>query len=334
MKKSITVLAATGLLLGLLVTFSPYKTKQVGKSLQFLYPESNSIQDTVTLQGTVQAAEVQRCYAKGSSRVLEIYVTEGEQVPAGHCLMKLERTEDVEGHDALMWSEELKTALLSGNLLEAEAVFEMLNITNSLQSNDCEVYYLYSKSDAIIMKVSVTEGEQVSSMLPCMELYSPESLQIEAAAGEDVVGLLAKEMECFVSVPAFEQVDLQGYVSSVAPYGQQTTRLTGQTLCETAVQIRLTDPLALKPGYRATAKVVVSLRENALLLPYEAIGQDDSGQEYVLKLQGSRVVRQPVETGSELETQVEIRSGITRGDAVLLQPDLSLEGALINLATH
>ena len=93
MKKIMVVIAATGLLLGFVYTCSPYSKTQKGETLQFQYPEVNSIQDTVTLQGSVFAAELQRLYPRGSSRVLEIYVSEGQQVTAGQCLMKLEQTE-------------------------------------------------------------------------------------------------------------------------------------------------------------------------------------------------------------------------------------------------
>lgn len=336
MKKNIAVITATGLLLVCLHTLSPYRTTKTGETLQFLYPEINSIQDTVTLQGNVIAAELQRIYPRGSSRVLEIYVSEGQQVTAGQCLMKLEQTELAAGEPltTVAVMAELKDAILSGDLTGAEEILNGVNAKTHLQTNDCEVYYLYSASDAIVMKISINTGEPISPALPCMELYSPQNLQIEAVAGEDVVGLLTQDMECYVSVPAFSVSDLPGRLKAISPYAKQTTRLTGQTTYDTAVQIEIQDPASLKPGYRAAAKVVVSLRENVLLLPYEAVGQDDAGQEYVLKLQGLRIIKQAVETGSELENQVEIMQGLSMQDAVLLHPDLQWEGALVSLASH
>ena len=184
------------------------------------------------------------------------------------------------------------------------------------------------------MKIAAKEGECISSVLPCITLYAPESLQIEAEAGEDVIGLLASDMDCYVSVPAFDLQDLKGRVTSVAPYASRSVGLTGQSSSMTSVRIALSQTGPLRPGYQANAKVVVSSRDNALLLPYEAIGQDSNGQEYVLKLQGLRLVKQPVETGSELETCVEITAGLHTHDIVLQTPDLQLEGALINLANR
>lgn len=329
-------MVATGLLIGFLYTFSAYSKPAKGGTLQFLYPEVNSIQDTVTLQGSIIAGEMQRLYPQGNSSVLEVYVSEGQHVTAGQCLMKLQQTESAAGEQAASaWlTTELKEAILTGNLAAAEQILDAVNTSNPFQVSTCEIYYLYSCNDAIVMSISANIGEIASALLPCMELYAPESLQIEAIAGEDVIGLLNQNMDCYVSVPAFGINDLHGSLTAISPYAKQTTRMTGQTTYDTAVQIKLQESASLKPGYRAAAKVVVSLRENALLLPYEAVGQDDTGQEYVLKLQGLRIIKQPVETGSELENQVEIKQGLSRQDVVLLQPELQWEGALIRLASQ
>ncbi len=336
MKKSMVVLASTGLLLGVLYLFSPYRAEEERDTLRFLYPEISPIQDTVSLQGTVVAAKKQLVYARGSSRILEIYVSEGQRVTAGQCLMKLEQSEIIYDEQAAAAAvlTRLQTAVSSGDLSGAQALIDSINVNNSIQNNDCEVYYLYSENDAVVMSISAVAGETVGSLLPCMELFSPNDLQVEATAGEEVVGLLSNNMECYVSVSAFDLKDMQGRLIAIAPYASQTTRLTGQTTCETAVQIQMSDPSILRPGYRASAKVVVSFRENAILLPYEAIGQDDSGQEYVLKLQGLRIMKQPIETGSELEDRVEVCQGLKKQDAVMLHPDLQWEGALVHLVSR
>lgn len=336
MRKGLVTLAATAGLVGVLYTFSPLHNGEMEKELRFIYPEVSPVLDTVTLHGTVIAAEKQLLYAQGSSRVLEIYVSEGQTVTEGQCLMKLERTDTAYGEQAAVAAvlTELRDAVYSGNLSEAEEIITTINSNNALQINDSKVYYLYSEKSSVVMKINAEEGETVGMLLPCMELFCPNSLQMTAAAGEDVVGLLRADMECAVSVPAFEISELAGKVASIAPYARQTAQLTGQTSYETDVAIRMNEHESLRPGYRATAKVVVSSRDNALLIPYEAVGQDDSGCEYVMKLQGRRLVKQTVITGSELENRVEIREGISANDTVMLEPDPQWEGVLVSLVSH
>ncbi len=334
MKKSVAALTVTGMILSVVWLFSSNSQGSRAETLRLLYPEISPIQDTVRLQGNVIAASKELIYAQGNSRVLELYISEGDQVSAGQCLMKLEQTAitsaDQTAAAAMMY--QLQDAMETGDLKGAAEILHTINIENSNIDNECKEYYLYSESDGIVMKIAAQTGESVNSILPCITLYAPESLQIEAEAGEDVVGLLAADMECYISVPAFDLHDLKGSVTSVAPYASHTVGLTGQTSSVTSVRMELSQPSTLRPGYRANAKVVVDSREGAILLPYEAIGQDGDGQEYVLKLQGLRLVKQPVATGSELEDRVEITQGLNASDVVLEKPDLRWEGALINLA--
>ena len=336
MRKGLITLAATAGLVGVLYTFSPLSGGETAEELRFIYPEVSPVLDTVTLHGTVIAAEKQLLYAQGSSRVLEIYVSEGQMVTEGQCLMKLEQTETAYGEQAAVAAvlSDLQEAVYSGNLSEAEEIISAINTNNTLQIKGGKAYYLYSEKSSVVMKINADEGETAGMLFPCMELFCPNSLQMTAAAGEDVVGLLRADMECAVSVPAFDISELAGKVTSIAPYARQTAQLTGQTSYETDVTICMNEHESLRPGYRATAKVVVSSRDNALLIPYEAVGQDDSGREYVMKLQGRRLVKQAVTTGSELENKVEIREGLSVTDTVMLEPDPQWEGVLVSLVSH
>ena len=81
-----------------------------------------------------------------------------------------------------------------------------------------------------------------------------------------------------------------------------------------------------EPGYRASAKVIVSKRENVLLLPYEAILQDKEGEEYVLSVQDDLILRRNILTGAELETQVEVLEGMEADTWVLQNPKAEWEG--------
>ncbi|MBR5536311.1 MAG: efflux RND transporter periplasmic adaptor subunit [Clostridia bacterium] len=336
MKKTVVVIALLGAVLGVSWGGYAYREQRTTERLQFLYPEISPIQDTVQLQGTVIATEKQRLYARGTSRVLELYVAEGDVVKAGQCLLKLERVESVaeEQAAAAVAFTRLQESVMAGDLNGATELLESMDIQTNGMIGDDKTYCLYSEKDALVMSIDAAEGETLSALLPCITLYTPESLRVEAMAGETVVGMLAASMDCYISVPAFSIRELQGEIISVAPFATEKTSITGQSTCETAVLMRTSDPTVLRPGYRAAAKVVVAARESALLLPYEAIAQDETGQEYVLKLQGLRVVRQNVQTGSELEEWVEVCEGLLAQDAVMLRPDLRWEGALVNFASH
>ena len=108
-------------------------------------------------------------------------------------------------------------------------------------------------------------------------------------------------------------------ITEIAPTA--TTRMNGMTT-ETVVDITLaieeTDD-TLKPGYQVDVTIVTG-DANRLMAPYQSIGQDESGQEYVYIYQDGKAVRRNVTTGKE-EDMVEIVSGVSAGEWIVTEQD-------------
>lgn len=336
--KKILLIAATVCVIVGIYWASPYREAQRQPVVQLIRPEVNTIQDTVTLQGNIVDPYRKKLYASGASRVLEICVSQGEAVKNGQLLMRLQRTEDMQSEQSAAASAlvELKDTLESGAFSEAETMLESIIDHTSVSeraSAGKQVYELYSPCDGMVMEISAHSGDEISGLLPCMEITDLKELQIEATAGEGVIGLLKPQMTCRISVPAFSLEGLRGTIWQIAPYAQETGILTGTTATETTVYITPENAEEdLRPGYRASAKVIVSVRENAILLPYEAITQDEAGNEYVLKVEDGQIVKKNIVTGAELESTVEICSGVEPGDLIISQPSSEWEGEQITVA--
>ncbi|MCL2108453.1 MAG: hypothetical protein FWH20_03795 [Oscillospiraceae bacterium] len=84
----------------------------------------------------------------------------------------------------------------------------------------------------------------------------------------------------------------------------------------------------IRPGYTAEAVIEVDLPREILLIPYEAINQDDRG-EYVLILRGNTAVRRDITTGKELPNGAEILSGVRAEDELILRPERIDENSLV-----
>lgn len=336
--KKIFVMAATVCVILGLYWASPYHKAQTKPLVQLIRPEVNTIQDTVTLHGNIVDPYRKKLYASGASKVLDICVSEGATVTEGQLLMRLQRFDDLQSEQVAAASAlvELKDALESGAFTEAETMLQSMidRTAASDHVSDIEkVYELYSPCDGMVMNISVQPGEEVSGLLPCMEVTNLEELQIRVTAGEGVVGLLETNMNCSISVPAFSMEGLQGKIHQIAPFAQETGILTGTTATETTVYIRpINTTSRLRPGYRVSAKVTVSVRPDAILLPYEAVAQDEAGEEYVLKVKDGQVVKEMIVTGAELESTVEICEGVAPEDLIVMQPSPEWEGESITVA--
>jgi HlyD family secretion protein len=75
----------------------------------------------------------------------------------------------------------------------------------------------------------------------------------------------------------------------------------------------------LTPG--ATVDVTITIREarNVLAVPKEAVFTDQ-GQKYVWLIKNGKAVTVPVSTGIEGDDLIEVKTGLRKGDSVLLNP--------------
>lgn len=333
--KKILMLAITGAIIAGCYAFSPYADNREAAVVSVIQPETNNIQDMVTLHGSVIDPDRKKLYAKGSSYVRTIYVSEGDTVKAGELLMTLERTETISTDQSAAVSAlvQLKDTIQSGALQEAETMLRDMITSSSTAADsnkESRLYSLYSPCDGLVIKLPSKQGDLVSTLLPCIEITQLDHLQVEVTAGEEIIGKLQPNMECSIEIPAFSMECVPGFLAQIDPYARETGALTGNSVTETAVYIT---PTAysndLRPGYRASAKVIVSKRENVLLLPYESILQDEEGEEYVLKIANDQIIKTKVLTGAELETQVEVLQGIEKDTWVLKNPKAEWEGDAI-----
>lgn len=330
MRKLILPLAAAVCVFGM-YRVSPYHRPEQ-QAVELIRPQVSDIRDMVILQGSITDAAPIRLYAHGTSVVKDVLVKPGQTVRAGQPLIRLEQTEETydpqQAAAAAML--QLRQALEEGDLEAAEELVDSMVFPQNSSQTGSKVYQLYSPVDCRVMEVKTAVGETVTGLLPCLVLCDARNLHIEVQAEEDTVGMLQEEMVCEIAIPAFHTELLEGRVEAIMPYARQTTGLlTGSGSAKTTLHISVNEPVGLKPGYRAEVKVITEYKSAVLLVPYEVVRQDESGQEYVLLLEQNTVCRRDIRTGSELDECVEVLEGITAEDILLVSPDEVQEGVVI-----
>lgn len=331
MKRILLLLATAGCIFGM-YWFSPYHQPERAV-VELIQPQISDIRDMVILQGKITDRAPIRLYAEGPAAVAEVYVTPGQKVRAGQPLLRLEPTSSEYDTQEVVAAAmaPLQQAVEMGDLAAAKELADDLLLYQAPEKSviQTKVYQLYSPVDSIVMEVRSQAGEAVTGLLPCVLLCDTRNLIIEAQADEDTISLLREDLTCDITVPAFQTKVLQGRVANIMPYAQQSGLLNGSSSAKTTLQIAVEDAASLRPGYRAEVKVITNYKQASLLLPYEAVMQDDNGREYVKVVEGNTVVRRFIQTGSELEHQVEVVEGIDRQDVLLRWPNTVQEGAFI-----
>ena len=79
-------------------------------------------------------------------------------------------------------------------------------------------------------------------------------------------------------------------------------------------------------GVTAKAKIEIDKKADVLSIPIDAIMEDpDSGKTYVMKLDGTKLKKLPIELGLEGDFDVEVTSGnLSKGDKVVLNPTFDM----------
>jgi multidrug efflux pump subunit AcrA (membrane-fusion protein) len=87
------------------------------------------------------------------------------------------------------------------------------------------------------------------------------------------------------------------------------------------VKVQLTKPdTTLRPGMTTSNAIETFKIKDALYVPIESVMSDSVGVAVVYKRDGSRVVKQEVETGTMSDDEVVVLRGLTEEDRVLLAP--------------
>ncbi len=177
--------------------------------------------------------------------------------------------------------------------------------------------------DGVIAEINGELGEFVTpspvgvATPPTIDLINNSCLYISAPIDEVDAPAVQAGMQAMVTMDAFPDRKFSGFVRRVAPYVLQVEK-QARTV---EVEVEIDDPgqSALLPGYSADVEIILSVRENVLSIPTQAVMEQKRA--FVLdETQGILVERQ-IETGVSNWEQTEILSGIHAGDLVVLSVD-------------
>ena len=108
---------------------------------------------------------------------------------------------------------------------------------------------------------------------------------------------------------------MQGTITSVANVGEQRPNQDSKVF-EVKIQISKADT-TLRPGMTTANAIEVNSIPNVMSIPLEAV-VGEAGYSYVFKKDGSKVVRQMIETGVANDNEIVVKRGLKKDDRVLL----------------
>ena len=89
---------------------------------------------------------------------------------------------------------------------------------------------------------------------------------------------------------------------------------------------------SLIPGLAVKARINCGVYENAIVIPYSAIEQDENGAEYVYRYENGYVKKEYLNSVYENDDGVVVESGFTENDLIVEHPSEDLADGMAVMA--
>lgn len=172
-------------------------------------------------------------------------------------------------------------------------------------------------------------GNTVAPGVPVFSVVDLSPVKVRVGIPESEVGKVREGGRATVSIPSLEGQQFEGRIEAIAAASDPVSRTY-------VAKIAVPNPaLVLRAGMVSDARLIGNTQMNAITVPGSAIVRDERGvaQVYILPQGQDRVYGRRVEVGAMIGNQVEIRSGLTGGEQVVVDGQSHVrDGSLVKVA--
>lgn len=290
---------------------------------------------------TLEAEEEAMVVAKVRGIVEEIEVEEGDFVKKGQVLARLDDEQlQIEAERAKATMDRLyndyqrNQELYEKNLISAEQ-FENSKFEYASQKSAYELAQLnlkYSTIQApingVISERLIKVGNMVNTDQEIFRITDFDPLLAILHVPEHEMSKLKKNQSAYIQVDAIQGESFEGKLLRISPVVNPETGTFKVTVAVNDVTKRL------KPGMFGRVRIVYDTRENALMIPKDAVMSED-GYNSVYQIKDNLAYRKNIETGYVNGTNIEVTDGLAVGDQVVTIGQSSLQdSALVEIVSY
>jgi len=157
-------------------------------------------------------------------------------------------------------------------------------------------------------------GVNITPATSVFEIVDPDSVVFEVNVDEIDVGDLAVGQTAEIRLDAFPSATFSGSLTSIS-FASETSA-GGATIFP--VEVAFDTPQKLRIGLNGDISIESARTANVLVVPSEAIREDDTGK-FVYRKTGTMYKRTPVSIGLQNDSQTVITSGLSAGDEIVIK---------------
>jgi membrane fusion protein, multidrug efflux system len=179
----------------------------------------------------------------------------------------------------------------------------------------------FAPISGVVGMQNIKLGEQVEmqngSPAPVFTIYKINNVKVYVNVPEKYFSLVSRRTPVTLTLDAYPGRVFHGKINNIRPVIDPATRTT---------QVEILIPNKshdLKPGMFSKVDLVLKQEKNALIIPFDAVlGLDD---QYVYVVSGNKATAKHITTGIQQDDNVEVTSGLTASDEVIVVGQRLLE---------
>lgn len=346
--------------------FYGYKTfftkKTVAASVQYLNSSVKKMNLQVTVQGTgtAYAATTKDVSPNNNGTLKDLNLKVGDTVTAGKKLF-VSDSDDVRKNVTTAKNNLTKQNLTLTSDQNAEKVDDNKIAMDKLSVSDAVAQLenantqlskmtVTSPIGGTITAISNSNGDSVQSGKSVLTVVDMSSIKIKVSVDELDIGKIKTGQKATIKFDALKDKSFEGAVETIAQTGTTSNSVTTYD-----VVVAVSNPTGIKLGMNANVTIAVESKENALVIPAEAL-VENNGQKFVrvesttssttstdkntqnstnqqtqsnnssngaaknnAQVSSSNSKLVAIKTGLETENYIEITEGLTEGQKVLIK---------------
>ncbi len=228
-------------------------------------------------------------------------------------------------YDSALATYKQTVATINDSALQvAQANLEQAQVAVKQAQNNLAQAQIFAPFDGVVGAVNYTVGQFANTSTPAVEVVNLKALQVEATVSEIDVPKLKVGQTAQLTFDALPNQTYTATVTNVSPVGTITQGVVNYpvTLTLTGTSGRASGASAegaVMPGMTANVNIVVARVQNVLVIPTRAV-HTLGRRETADVLENGKQVTVPIQTGLSDAQQVEVTSGLTAGEQVVVNP--------------
>jgi RND family efflux transporter MFP subunit len=328
--------------------------------------EPEDLSDTVDTTGTLTFSQNGEIYTPYNATVLQINHKVGDQVKKGELLMvldsstlkaswmeaqntyqkalfNLQMAEKTLARDEILFKAQaitvdtLETAQNNVDTYRSDVQLDLFNLEKlkvnadgySHLSPDHTKLWIKAPFDGVIAWIDVKNGETVSvvsstsnSSTLLLTMAADNSVIVSTEVDESEIDKVKPGQTAAVTLNDKAETKLEGTVITVGKIGT-----TDNDVVVFTVEIKVAlPPVKVNSAMTADVTIMINSRPNQLAIPVKAV-VERRGKKMVRIARGTDVAYVPVTLGEQIDTNIEVLSGLKEGDQILVEKSTSFSSA-------